>query len=279
VLATAEALRDHAGFALTLLPVDGDGLVAPADVEAALAGGDVALVSLMAANNEIGTIEPLAEVGRLCRAAGVPLHSDAVQAAGRLPLAVDALGVDALSTSAHKFYGPKGVGFLYLRGGTPFVPQMTGGSHEGGRRGGTENVPLIVGMARAFAITEASRPSEGPRLRALRDRLIGALLEEVEGARLTGPLQQRLDHHASFVFSGAEAEGILIALDLAGVAASSGSACTSAAQRPSHVLEAIGIPRSDAAGGLRLSLGRSSTAAEVDRVLALLPEIVRRARG
>jgi len=279
VLATAEALRDHHGFALTVLPVDGEGRLRLQDLEVALAQGDVALVSIMAANNEIGTLQPLAAAAALCRAAGVPLHSDAVQAAGRLPLDVQALGVDALSTSAHKFYGPKGAGFLYLRSGTPFVPQMTGGSHEGGRRGGTENVPLIVGMARAFALAEEARPQEGARLRALRDRLIGGVLEEVEGARLTGPLHDRLDHHASFVFGSTEAEGILIALDLAGVAASSGSACTSASQRPSHVLEAIGVPYSDLAGGLRLSLGRSTTAADVDHLLAILPDIVRRARG
>jgi cysteine desulfurase len=248
-------------------------------VARALADGDVALVSLMAANNEIGAIQPLAEVGALCREAGVPLHSDAVQAAGRLPLQVDALSVDALSTSAHKFYGPKGVGFLYLRTGTPFLPQITGGSHEGGRRSGTENVPLIVGMARALALAEEVRPDEGPRLRALRDRLIGGVLEEIDGARLTGPRANRLDHHTSFVFGATEAEGILIALDLAGVAASSGSACTSAAQRPSHVLEAIGIPHGDAAGGLRLSLGRATTPDDVDYVLAILPEIVRRVRG
>ncbi|MGL4647816.1 MAG: cysteine desulfurase family protein [Caldilineaceae bacterium] len=279
VLATAEALRDHHGFALTVLAVDGDGRVDPAAVERVLAAGDVALVSLMYANNEIGTIQPLAEVGAMCRSAEVPLHSDAVQAAGRLPLDVSSLAVDALSTSAHTFYGPKGVGFLYLRTGTPFVPQMSGGSHEGGRRGGTENVPLIIGMAHALALVEEARSNEGPRLRALRDRLIGGVLEEVEGARLTGPRDMRLDHHASFVFEATEAEGILIALDLAGVAASSGSACTSAAQRPSHVLEAIGIAHGDAAGGLRLSLGRSTTTADVDRVLAILPEIVRRVRG
>ncbi len=278
VLHTAAALRDQFGFALTILPVDGEGRIDPAAVAAALAAGDVALVSLQAANNEVGTLQPLAEVGALCRAAGVPLHSDAVQAAGRLPLDVEALGVDALSTSAHKFYGPKGVGFLYLRSGTPFVAQQTGGSHEGGRRAGTENVPLIVGMAHAFALAESGRAQEGPRLRALRDRLIGGVLEEVEGARLTGPRAERLDHHASFVFSGVEAEGVLIALDLAGVAASSGSACTSAAHRPSHVLEAMGVEHAELAGALRLSLGAPNSAADVERVLALLPEIVERAR-
>lgn len=279
VLATAEDLRDRYGFALTLLPVDGDGIVELGALERELAAGDVAVASVVYANNEIGTVNPIAQVGSLCRAAGVPLHTDAVQAAGRLPLRVDDLAVDALSVSAHKFHGPKGVGMLYLRAGTPFAPTLTGGSHEGGRRAGTENVPLIVGMARALELCERDRAEEGPRLRLLRDRLIGGILEEVEGARLTGSPTQRLDGHASFVIAGVEAEGVLIALDLAGVAASSGSACTSAAQRPSHVLEAIGVAPTDLAGGLRLTLGRSTTAADVEYVLELLPAIVRRIRG
>jgi cysteine desulfurase len=278
VLATAEDLRRHYGFELSLAPVDGDGLVAPDDV-AALLGDDVALVSVMLANNEIGAIQPVAAIGALCRARGIPFHTDAVQAAGKLPLNVDALNVDALSASAHKFYGPKGIGFLYLRRGTPFLPVMTGGSHEGGRRAGTENVPFIVGMAHALRLAEEGRETEAARLRALRDRLIGGILEGVEGARLTGPRRQRLDNHASFVIPGVEAEGVLIALDLAGVAASSGSACTSGAQRPSHVLEAIGVPAVDAVGALRLSLGRSNGAQDVDYVLEQLPAIVDRIRG
>ena len=233
----------------------------------------------MVANNEIGTLQPVAEIGALCRAAGVPFHTDAVQAMGRVPLDLASLPVDALSAGAHKFYGPKGVGFLYLRGGVPFLPTQTGGSHEGGRRAGTENIPLIVGMARALELVETERPQEMARLRSLRDRLIGGVLEGIDGARLTGSRTHRLDNHASFVIDGIEAEGILIALDLAGVAASSGSACTSAAQRPSHVLEAIGVPSAALAGGLRLSLGRSSTPEQVDHVLGLLPQIVGRVRG
>ena len=255
VLQTAEDLRDRYGFELTVLPVDQDGLVRPADVSAALEASTdgskaagTALVSVMAANNEIGTVQPIAEIGALCRAHGVPFHTDAVQAAGKLPLTVADLQVDALSVGAHKFYGPKGVGFLYLRSGTPFLPIATGGSHEQGRRAGTENVPLIVGMARALELAERDRPTESGRLRALRDRLIGGVLEEIDGARLTGARAPRLDNHASFVIPGAEAEGVLIALDLAGIAASSGSACASGAQRPSHVLEALGLP--PRAGGL-----------------------------
>ncbi len=280
VLYTAYDLRDYFGFRLTLLPVDEYGLVDPEDVARALGDGrDVAVVSVMYANNEIGTILPIQEIGALCRERGVPFHTDAVQAAGKLPLRVDDLHVDALSTSAHKFYGPKGVGFLYLRRGTPFHPYMTGGSHEKGRRAGTENVPGIVGMARALALCEAEREHEGPRLRALRDRLIGGILESVEGARLTGHPTRRLDNHASFVISGVEAQGVLMGLDLAGIAASSGSACTSASQRPSHVLEAIGVPPVDAVGGLRLSLGHSNTPEHVEQVLAHLPRIVGQLRG
>ena len=279
VLTTAEALRDHAGFALTVLPVDSDGLISLDDLDAALAGGDVAVVSIMLANNEIGTIMPLAEIGARCRSTGVPLHTDAVQAGGKLSLDVEALGVDALSAGAHKFYGPKGVGFLYLRGGTPFVPVQTGGGHEGGRRAGTENLALIVGMAAALSLAEAERLDEMARLRVLRDQLIGGILEGIEGARLTGHATQRLDNHASFLIEGVEAEGVLIALDMAGVAASSGSACNSAAQRPSHVLEAIGVPARAAASGLRLSLGRHTTPADVEYVLEKLPQIVGRLKA
>ncbi len=280
VLYTAEDLHNHYGFVLAILPVDRDGLVQLADFVAAAGDGkDVAVVSIMAANNEIGTIQPVAEIGAHCRALGVPFHVDAVQAAGKLPLNMEMLPVDALSTSAHKFYGPKGVGFLYLRSGTPFLPIQTGGSHENNRRAGTENVPLIVGMAKAFEIVETERDQENARLRVLRDQLIGGILENVDGARLTGSPTQRLDSHASFVISGVEAEGVLIALDLAGVAASSGSACTSGAQRPSHVLEALGVPGRDAVGGLRLTLGHSNTPEDVDYVLAKLPQIVAQIKG
>ncbi|RIK35285.1 MAG: cysteine desulfurase NifS [Chloroflexi bacterium] len=280
VLRTAEAMRDHFGFALTVLPVDSDGLISLADVEAALGdGANVALVSIMYANNEIGAIQPVGEIGALCRARGVPFHTDAVQATGKLPLKVAALQVDALSTSAHKFYGPKGVGFLYLRQGTPFLPILTGGSHEQSRRAGTENVPLIVGLAKALELAEAERPTENARLRVLRDQLIGGILESVEGARLTGSPTQRLDNHASFIISGVEAQGVLIGLDLAGVAASSGSACMSAAQRPSHVLEAIGVSAADAVGGLRLTLGHSNQPEDITYVLEKLPAIVEQLRG
>ncbi|MBP6440458.1 MAG: aminotransferase class V-fold PLP-dependent enzyme, partial [Caldilineaceae bacterium] len=195
------------------------------------------------------------------------------------PVDVAALQVDALSGGAHKFYGPKGVGFLYLRSGAPFWPVQVGGSHEGGRRAGTENIPLIVGMAAALQQAEAERTIETQRLCALRDRLIGGVLEEVDGALLTGPAHARLPNHASFLLPGADAEGTLIALDLAGIAASSGSACASGSRQPSHVLAALGIDVELAGTALRFSLGRATTAAEIDYVLVRLPEIVARVRG
>ena len=280
ILETAEALRDHFGFALTVLPVDPQGMVHVEEVAAALDNGhDVALVSVMAANNEIGTLQPVAEIGTLCRAHGIPFHTDAVQAGGRLALDVNALHVDALSLSAHKFYGPKGVGLLYLRAGTPFWPILAGGGQEGGRRGGTENTPLIAGMAQALALAEAGRTVEGARLRALRDQLITGLCGEIEDIHLTGAPVLRLDNHASFVVDGADAEGMLIALDLAGIAASSGSACASGSNRPSHVLAALGFTTAQAAGALRFSLGRGITAENITFVVEKMTEIVQRVRS
>lgn len=270
VLHTAEDLAANFGFDLTVLGVDCDGLIDLNELETALDESDVALVSIMLANNEVGTIQPLKEIGDLCRPRNVLLHSDVVQAAGRIGVDVDDLRVDAVSTSAHKFYGPKGVGFLYIRSGVPFQPVQTGGSHENSRRAGTENVPLIVGMATALELAEAERETESARLTALRDYLIKSILENVEGAYLTGHETERSSHIASFIIRGIEAEGLLIQLDMAGIAASSGSACTSGSQKPSHVLTAMGIPTTDAACGLRLSLGRSNTEEDVERVVDVL---------
>jgi cysteine desulfurase len=279
VLHTAFDLRDHFGFDVTLLPVSQEGLVDPAALTTALGDGkEVAVVSIMYANNEIGTIQPISTLGARCRAVAVPFHTDAVQAAGKLSLVVTELGVAALSVSSHKFYGPKGVGFLYLRNGTPFWPLLTGGSHEQDRRAGTENVPLIVGMTTAFTLAEAERATEGSRLKGLRDQLIGNILEGVDDVYLTGAHDQRLDNLASFVIRRVEAESLLIALDLAGIAASSGSACASGSQRPSHVLEAIGRTPVDARGALRFSLGRSTTADEIAYVTEKLPQIVAQLR-
>lgn len=277
ILNTAYALRDDFGFELTVLPVDATGRVAPADLAAALRP-DTVIVSIMAANNEVGTLQPLAELAARCRAAGVPLHSDAVQASGTLPLRVDDLGVDLLSLGAHKFYGPKGVGLLYVRRGVSLLPQITGGSQEGKRRASTEDVPAIVGMATALVLAQQERRAEAARLTRLRDRLIEAIPAAIPGVTLTGHRSERLAHHASFIVRGVEAEGLLIGLDMAGICASSGSACTSGAQEPSHVLTAMGIPRAEAVGHLRLSLGHSNHEADMARVLDVLPPLVARLR-
>jgi cysteine desulfurase len=277
ILDTACHLRDYFGFELTVLPVDATGRVDPVDLRAAIRP-DTAIVSIMAANNEVGTLQPLAELSAVCRERGVPLHSDAVQASGTLPLRVDELGVDLLSLGAHKFYGPKGVGLLYVRRGVPLLPQITGGSQEGKRRASTENVAYIVGMAAALMLSQAERQAEAARLMALRDRLITGVLAAIPDTTLTGHPTERLANHASFIVRGVEAEGMLIGLDMAGICASSGSACTSGAQEPSHVLTAMGVPRVDAAGHLRLSLGHSNTDAHIDRLLEVLPPLVGRLR-
>ncbi|GAB4569146.1 MAG: cysteine desulfurase family protein [Anaerolineae bacterium] len=278
VLHTAEDLRDRYGFELTILPVDHEGRVDPQTVADAIRD-DTVLVSVMYANNEVGTIQPLREIAQITRERGIPLHTDAVQAGGYLPLDVEALGVDLLSLSAHKFYGPKGVGVLYVRSGTPMWPVQTGGGHERRRRAGTENVPYIVALARALEIAHAEREAECERLRALRDRLIEGILARISDVYLTGHRTERLPGHASFIVRGVEAEGMLMGLDLEGICASSGSACTSGAQEPSHVLTAMGVPRGEAVGHLRLSLGRQTQESHIERVLQVLPEIVERLRA
>lgn len=278
ILETLDDLEELHGFTQELLPVDAAGRVDPRDLDQIM-DEDVALVSIMQANNEVGTIQPVSALSRICRAHGVPLHSDAVQALGKMPVHVDELGVDALSASAHKFHGPKGVGFLYLRQGTPFRPFLTGGSHEGGRRAGTENVPLIYGMATALSLHLQAQEQERERQQALRDQLIDGIRTRVTGACLTGDPVQRLPHHASFIVPGLEAEAMLIALDMAGIMASSGSACTSGAHQPSHVLAAMGIHPPGSYGALRFSLGHSTTEADIDFVLAQLEHITSQLRA
>ncbi len=274
---TVEQLADKFGFEATFLPVDGRGLVDPDEVKRAIRD-DTALVSIMYANNEMGTIEPIAEIGKITRMAGVPFHTDAVQAGGTLDLNVDRLGVDLLSLSAHKFYGPKGVGVLYVRRRTPLMTMQTGGAHENRHRAGTENIPYIVGLATALQMAQDGAEAENARLTALRDRLIEGVLERIPGAALTGHPTQRLANSASFVFRFIEGEGILLNLDMLGVCASSGSACTSASLEPSHVLLAMGLPVEVAHGSLRLSLGKSNTEQDVDQVIEHLPRIVQRLR-
>ena len=268
-----------AGFGVetTYLPVDSHGMVEPAALEAAIRPTTV-LISIMQANNEIGTLQPLPEIGAIARAHGIPLHTDAVQAAGHLPIDVASLGVDLLSISAHKFYGPKGIGALYVRRGTPWLPSQVGGGQERNRRAGTENIAAIVGMAEALAMVLKDQPAEAVRQAALRDRLIGGLLASVPGSRLNGHPRLRLPNNANFSFDGADGESILLSLDRQGIAASSGSACTAGSIDPSHVLLALGLSPELASNALRLSLGRQTTAAQIDRLLEVLPRVIARLR-
>lgn len=278
VLHAAEFLA-QAGTAVTVLPVDGEGFVDPAAVEAAIRP-ETTLISVMYANNEIGTIQPLATIAEIARRHGIPLHTDAVQAAGSLPLDVRSLGVDLLTIAAHKVYGPKGVGALYVRAGTPIAYQQQGGPQEGDRRGGTENVAGAVGLATALALAEAEREGYVAHCAALRDRLIGGILATIPGSRLNGPRDDhRLANNVNVAFDSVQGEDLIIALDLAGVAASSGSACTTGATEPSHVLRAIGVPDEAIAGSLRLTVGRDNTTEQIEAVLALLPEIIGQFRG
>jgi cysteine desulfurase len=277
VLHAAEYLQRE-GFDLTLLPVDADGLVRPDDLRAALRP-DTVLVSIMYANNEIGTLQPLAELGGICREQGVPFHTDAVQAAGLLPLNVDALQVDLLTLAAHKFYGPKGVGALYVRRGTPLLPQLHGGGQERQRRAGTENVPAIVGLAAALQLAEERRADYAAHCAALRDHLIDGVLRQIPDTRLNGHRTQRLPNNANLSFGGVDAESLLLLLDQEGIYVSSGSACTSGALDPSHVLLALGLSPEEAGSSARFSVGRGTSAADIALVLEVLPRIVAQLRG
>lgn len=260
------------GVAVTVLPVDRHGIVDPDAVRRAIRSETV-LISIMHSNNEIGTIAPIAEIAAVARERGVLMHTDATQSAGIVPLDVRALGVDLLSLSAHKRCGPKGIGALYVRTGVRIAPLLHGGSQEQGRRGGTENVPAIVGFGEAARIAADAMAEEAARVAALRDRLVAGL-EAIEGAHLNGHPRQRLPGIVNVSFAGADSESLLLALDLEGVAASSGSACTSGSLEPSHVIAALGLPEPLAAGTLRFSLGRWTTAEEIDRVLEILPRVL-----
>lgn len=266
------------GFEVTRLPVDAAGLIGPADLRAALRP-DTVLVSLMYANNEIGTIQPLAALGAICRAHGVPLHTDAVQAAGSLSLNVDALQVDLLTLAAHKFYGPKGVGALYVRHGTPLLPQINGGGQERRRRAGTENVAGIVGMAAALRLAEERREAYAAHCAGLRDRLIAGVLAQVPHASLNGDSARRLPNNANIAFEFVEGESVLLLLDQHGIAASSGSACSSGSLEASHVLQALGVPYERAIGSVRFTIGQSTTADDIDFVLATLPDLIEQLRS
>jgi cysteine desulfurase len=275
---TCADLRERYGFDVTEVGVDQYGIVDPDSVRRAIRP-ETALISIMLANNEVGTIQPVAEIGRIAREHGIPFHTDAVQAAAYLQLDVQALNVDLLSLCAHKFNGPKGVGALYVRKGIAFQPLQTGGGQESERRAGTENVPYIAGLAAALARAQAHRAEHVALLDPLRRRLTQGILDATPRTQLTGHPTERLPHNASFVIEDIEAGPLLLGLDLAGIAASSGSACTSAQMEPSHVLTAMGIPRELAAGALRLTLGPENTLDEVDVTVETVAEVVERLRG
>lgn len=276
VLHSAEYLKRF-GFEVTLVRPDAQGIVHPDAIAAALRP-DTILVSVMTANNEIGTIQPIAEIARICRERGVPFHTDAVQAAGILPLDVEELGVDLLSVSAHKFYGPKGVGFLYVRTGTPILWQQHGGAQESNRRAGTENVPAIMGMTRALELAYEELDERNAHVQKLRDQLIEGILKRIPDSRLNGDRERRLPNNVNVTFAGVDGETLLLNLDLHGIAASSGSACTTGSTEPSHVLLSIGLAPEEARSSIRLSLGKDNTQAEIDRTLDVLEETVLRLR-
>ena len=282
VLHTCQHLESQ-GFEVTYLPVDSDGMVQPDSVCRAITERTT-LVSIMYANNEIGVVNPIAEIAAAVKRRAAELsrtilfHTDAVQAAGYLDLDVRKLGVDLLSLSGHKFHGPKGTGVLFIRRGAPFLPFILGGGQERERRSGTENIPGIVGLSVALDTANAQREENGRHCAALRDRIIEQVLERVPGSRLNGHPTQRLPNNVNFSFSGIEGEPILLGLDMAGIAASSGSACSSGSLEPSHVLLALGQSAEAARGSLRLTLGKDNTAEEVDYLLEVLPDLVERLR-
>ena len=265
------------GFSVTYLPVDEFGRVDPADVEDAITDRTV-LVSVMTANNEIGTVQPVARIGRVAHDHGVLFHTDAVQAIGAVPIDVERMEIDLLSLSAHKFYGPKGAGALYIRRGTRIESLIHGGAQERGRRAGTENVPGIVGLGRAIALATADIEGHNRRIAAMRNRLVRGVLGSIPDARLNGHPTERLGNNANFSFRYVEGESILLLLDARGICASTGSACSSASLEPSHVLLAIGLPHEEAHGSLRLTLGDANTEEDVDCVLEVLPDVIGRLR-
>jgi cysteine desulfurase len=276
VLNTFKALARR-GWRTTLLPVDHSGVVSPDRLRATITD-DTALVSVMHANNEIGTIQPVAELAAIAHERGALMHTDAVQSVGKIPVDVRALGVDLLSLSAHKFNGPKGAGALWIKRGTRLAPYQTGGKHERNRRAGTENVPALAGMGVAASLAGAKMASEAVRVGALRDRLEEAILRSVPGTAVNGQRDRRVPNTANVSFDGVEAESLLIALDLEGIAVSTGSACSSGTLEPSHVLRAMGLPVHRTQNSLRFSLGMFSTEAEVDRVVGVLPHLVEKLR-
>ncbi len=277
VLQTARALEKE-GFRVTYVPVDRTGTVDLQALEDAICE-DTVLVSVMAANNEIGTIQPIAEIGRICRSKGVYFHTDAVQAYGHMPLNVDEMNIDMLSLSAHKICGPKGVGAIYIRSGLMLDPVITGGGQEKNRRSGTENVPGIVGLGEAARIKLEGMEQENERLRKMQRRLIDGVLSSVPECALTGHPENRLPGSCSFTFTAVEGESLVLLLDMKGICASTGSACSTGSLDPSHVLMAIGLSHETSHGSLRLSLGEFNTEEDVDYILQELPGVVARLRA
>jgi len=276
VLHTCEWL-ERQGFSVTYLPVDEFGRVDPAAVEAAITDATT-LVSVMTANNEIGTIQPVAEIGRIAHDHGVLFHTDAVQAVGAVPIDVERMGIDLLSLSGHKFYGPKGTGALYIRRRTRLENLVHGGGQERGRRAGTENVPGIVGLGKAIELATADIEGHNRRIAAMRDRLVREVLSTIPDSRLNGHPTERLANNANFSFRYVEGESILLLLDARGICASTGSACSSGSLEPSHVLLATGLSHEEAHGSLRLTLGDANTEDDVDYVLEVLPDVIGRLR-
>src|SRR5947207_474850 len=277
VLNTLKALARR-GWRTTLLPVDQSGVVSP-DRLRELISDDTAVVSVMHANNEIGTVQPIAELAAIAHGRGALMHTDAVQSVGKIPVDVRALSVDLLSLSAHKFNGPKGAGALWIKRGTRMQPILTGGKHERNRRAGTENVPAIVGLGVAARLAAGKLAPEATRVAALRDRLEEGILRSVAGTAVNGARQARVPNTTNISFDRVEAESLLIALDLEGVAVSTGSACSSGSLEPSHVLRAMGLPAHRTQNSLRFSLGLFSTEEEVDRTVSILPGLVEKLRG
>lgn len=272
VTETCKYLEKH-GFDVTYVPVDNDGIVKASDVEDAITDKTI-LITIMHANNEIGTIQPIAEIGKIAREKGIYFHTDAVQSVGKIPVDVNELNVDMLSLSSHKLYGPKGIGALYIKKGVRLEPILHGGGHERGLRPGTENVPGIVGLGKACEISQENLEKEMKELTRLRDKLIKAVLEENEDAYLNGHPTQRLPGNVNFRFTGIEGESLILHLDSKGIAASTGSACSSTKLEPSQVLMAIGLKEVEAHGSLRISLGRDNTEEQIDYVIKSIKEVV-----
>jgi cysteine desulfurase len=274
---TAEQLARVHGFELEYLPVNSLGQTTAEDVAACLRP-DTAIVSVIYANNEIGTINPIAEIGEICTSKGIIFHTDAVQAAGYLTVDVNSLHVDMISIGAHKFYGPKGIGALYVRKGLSILPSQTGGGQENGLRAGTQNIPYIVGMAEALHLAQAEKQNRISNVKPLRDHLIGTVLEEIPDAQLTGHPEERLPNHASFLFKGVDGNALLMMLDLEGFACSSGSACKTGNPEPSDVLSSLGFTREWSFGSLRVTLGMYTQPAEIEQFLSVLPGVISKLR-